>query len=449
MKILYTVHQFLPDFFSGTEILTYDTAKEMVKRGHEVCIFTGHLGKQEKGPSSATDAYEVNGLPVYRFFYAPDAPDIAQNPIRSEYDNPAALDFFKETVSRIKPDIVHFYHLQRMSAEMIDICASLNLPMVYFATDFWAMCPKQQLFLPDYSFCEGPNDLCVNCLRHFLADSRFKVINSVVKRIPDRMLRYLVRHLAEHNQPTWSKAEQVRALVKRDGFLKKRFKKIDKILVSTSFMAEAFKKWGMEGSKLGCLAFGIDDCSIGPTSEKGNQAGLRIGFIGSLFDHKGAHVLIEAIRRLPDNLPVEVSLYGDMTQFPGYAKRLVKLAGDDPRIRFKGTFRPERISQVFSSMDLLTVPSLWHENTPLVIYSAQQSKVPIIGSNVSGISEIVSDGVNGLLFERGNSAALAFIIETLCNDRARVKALSRNARVPNSLSAYADRLEAVYMQIKK
>ena len=41
MRLLLTAHQFLPEYFSGTEILTYTTAKELQRRGHEVLVFTG------------------------------------------------------------------------------------------------------------------------------------------------------------------------------------------------------------------------------------------------------------------------------------------------------------------------------------------------------------------------------------------------------------------------
>ncbi|MBK7766259.1 MAG: glycosyltransferase [Sulfuritalea sp.] len=59
-----------------------------------------------------------------------------------------------------------------------------------------------------------------------------------------------------------------------------------------------------------------------------------------------------------------------------------------------------------AELDVLVVPSLWHENSPLVIYSAQAARCPVIGSDVEGIAEVVRDDVDGLLFQRGNVAAL-------------------------------------------
>ena len=68
MKILYTTHQFLPDYSAGTEILTYSTAKEISRRGHEVSIFTGYPVKGAVEASHAFDRYEYDGMIRRSFF---------------------------------------------------------------------------------------------------------------------------------------------------------------------------------------------------------------------------------------------------------------------------------------------------------------------------------------------------------------------------------------------
>jgi glycosyltransferase involved in cell wall biosynthesis len=99
-------------------------------------------------------------------------------------------------------------------------------------------------------------------------------------------------------------------------------------------------------------------------------------------------------------------IYGDPEAFPEYAARLRRIAANDPRIRFCGAFPNEKISDIFSTLDVLVVPSIWYENTPLVIYSAQACRCPVIASNLG----VCGGGVheeNGLLFEPGNPADLA------------------------------------------
>jgi glycosyltransferase involved in cell wall biosynthesis len=87
---------------------------------------------------------------------------------------------------------------------------------------------------------------------------------------------------------------------------------------------------------------------------------------------------------------------------------------------------------------------LWYENTPLVLYSAQVAKVPVVATDLGGLNEVITDGENGFLFERGNVKGLSDIIRMLCNDRSVVKRLSDHARQPKSISSYVDELERIY-----
>ena len=81
--------------------------------------------------------------------------------------------------------------------------------------------------------------------------------------------------------------------------------------------------------------------------------------------------------------------------------------GNSAFIKFHGAFPHERLGEILSKIDVLVVPSQWHENNPRVIQEAFASKTPVLGSNVGGISEFVQHEVNGLLFERGDVVELA------------------------------------------
>ena len=83
--------------------------------------------------------------------------------------------------------------------------------------------------------------------------------------------------------------------------------------------------------------------------------------------------------------------------------------GDD--IHFLGAFPHSRLGEVFSGIDILVVPSQWHENNPRVIQESFASKTPVIASDVGGIAEFVKHGVNGLLFQRDQAKELTQKIE--------------------------------------
>jgi len=237
-----------------------------------------------------------------------------------------------------------------------------------------------------------------------------------------------------------------KALAARPGILRERMNRIDAILVATGFMGETLARFGVERERIRRVPFGIPGGgrTSPPAAERGGRKTFRAGFIGTLYEHKGAHVLLEALRRLPEDLPVEVLLYGDAAWFPSYGERLRSLAGGDGRVRFCGTFPGERTGEVLGGMDVLVVPSLWHENSPLVILEAQRAGVPVIASRVGGTSELIREGENGFLFERGDDGELARVLERLCRDGDLAGRLSRNAPAPRTMESYAGEIEGIY-----
>jgi glycosyltransferase involved in cell wall biosynthesis len=93
---------------------------------------------------------------------------------------------------------------------------------------------------------------------------------------------------------------------------------------------------------------------------------LRIGYIGRLVEQKGVHILLHATRALPAELNIALTIHGDVNAYPRYAKELRRLAGDDARIAFCGAYAPNQAGAVLAQLDVLVVPSIWYENTPLV-----------------------------------------------------------------------------------
>ncbi len=166
MRIAYTTHQFFPEYGAGTEVLTLRTAREMRARGHEAVVFTGYPVKGQFSRENAEDAYEYGGLPVFRFRHSNNWSLLPENPMEAEYENLFFAGLFRRELRRFRPDVVHFYHLQRVSASAVAVCLELGIPMVYTVTDFWPLCPTNQLLLPDLSLCEGPDGDGANCIAH-------------------------------------------------------------------------------------------------------------------------------------------------------------------------------------------------------------------------------------------------------------------------------------------
>ncbi len=441
MRILLTVHQFLPEHSSGTEILTLHTALELKARGHEVQVLTAIPAATGMPDEERFDRYEVDGISVTRFRHAHSPMGDQNNVAEQEYDNHLVARHFASLAESFRPDVLHFFHLARLSASIVEVCLQRGIPTVLTPTDFWFVCPTCQLRLPDGTMCPGPDRVAANCVRHFAGLKPHGLAAAALDRLPGMAVVGMVKAASLPPFRRFGAARLVSALSRRQGFLKDRLNRIDKVLVPTRLMQRTLQGHGLNPAHVEYCAYGI---RLPRTIARGlhAQGQLKIGVIG-LGEHKGAHILVQAVRKLP-GLDLALRIYGRPADCPEYVQRLEELAGGDPRVEFCGGFPNDEIGVVLSQLYVLAVPSLWFENAPLVVYSAQAAGVPVIASDVAGIAELVTDGDNGRLFPAGDVDSLARILAQLTANPGQLAALAARARKPKTIATYADELLAVY-----
>lgn len=447
MKILLTVHQFLPEYYAGTEILTFNTAKVLQSLGHEVSVFCGFFNNAQLADADRFDSYEYDGIPVTRFHHDFVPMGEQQNIVELEHNNLLFARYFRTHLIALRPDIVHSFHLQRLSASAIDVCHDLDIPMVLTPTDFWFVCFTNQLRLPDNATCRGPDRNSVNCLRHMVTLTQSPNVVALLKKLPDWLVAAIIWLLNKGVLPRYPVADQVRALSCRPFFLIQRLNMVDRVIAPTRLMESILTGRGLRPEKVVYNPFGINLAHIRHTVRARPDGKLVIGFIGTLYEHKGPHVLVAALRSLAGFKPVELRIYGKTDEYPDYVEELKKSVGNDERISFCGTFPYEEIGNVFAKLDVLAVPSIWHENTPLVIYSALAAGCPVIASDMGGISEVIRHEVNGLLCEPGNAVEFAAAIRRLAIDRILLQKLSENCKTPKSIQEYVEELAVTYRQV--
>ncbi len=446
VRILLTTHQYLPEYFSGTEILTRDTARALKGMGHEVRIFTGYPVQGDIKDVQRFDSYIYEDIEVERFKHSHVPMGGQSNVVEAEYNCRYFAQYFEAYLRRVKPDIVHFFHLGRLSASAVEVCERFGIPTVLTPTDFWLICPTCQLRLPDNSLCTGPDLMGQNCLRHIVANTQPDEIKRKVSNTPSWLLVVVIFAIRMGFFTGNKYAQYVRALSERPRYLRAQMKKIDCIFHPTKIMEQMLKKNNIKPKMLKRLPYGINTNYIQRSVRDNKSNPIRVGYIGGLAEHKGIHILIKALNILK-NESIETKIYGGLEDSPDYVDQLYELAGDDKRVKFFGSFPNEEIGTVLNGIDVLVVPSIWYENTPLVIYSAQAAGCPIIASDVGGISEVVKDSVNGLLFPAGDPQALALALKTLSHDRDLLKQMAERAIEPLSAERYASALLKTYTDL--
>ena len=152
MRILLVVHQFFPEFRSGTETLTRRTAEELKRRGHTVCILTA-TPHQPSRPVWTREQWE--GLDIIRFspnpVSSPLCGGVEQSYLRPEFESDFAL-----LLKELKPDLMHVFHLRRHTLSLVRAAVRCSVPMVASLTDYWLACPTGQMQFPAAVACDGP-----------------------------------------------------------------------------------------------------------------------------------------------------------------------------------------------------------------------------------------------------------------------------------------------------
>jgi glycosyltransferase involved in cell wall biosynthesis len=423
MRVLYLVHQYFPRSIGGTEIYTHGLARRAQAAGHEVRVVATHESPGGKPDDFQTETSVHENIPLTEIHFNLS---LMSHPARAEYSNPLIGRAVAEQLRAFRPDVVHAMHAMKLSAAALEACYEQRVPVIVTLCDFWFLCPRHTLLKSDGSLCSGPNGFfkCVPCVQNLHGFAA----------------------VPENARGLFSFANDVRAIAARPRALRRALLKTQRIIALSNFAKDMFVQNGFPATRMEVIPHGleIDDLTAPGVLPARQDGVLRVGFIGSLVPHKGAHLLLEALTLISE-ATVEVLIYGAVPE-NDYGRDLRAVALRDARVRLMGTFEPCAMGEVLRSFDVLAMPALWYENQPLVIKAAQHVGVPVLASAIGSLPEMIENGVNGWLVERSTPQAwaenLARLVSTpLPNCKPqRVKTMDENAlemmRIYEEVSCY-------------
>jgi glycosyltransferase involved in cell wall biosynthesis len=152
-------------------------------------------------------------------------------------------------------------------------------------------------------------------------------------------------------------------------------------------------------------------------------------FVGRVTPYKGISVAIEALARLRSEHAIAAKLVVVGPEDRGYAASMRELAvrlGVGQEVLWRGQAPPQEVARAMARAHALIMPSVWEEPFPLVTIEAALAHVPLVASDVGGVSEGMQDGEHALLFPRGDAAMAA-------------AALARTLREPGPTAARVQR----------
>jgi glycosyltransferase involved in cell wall biosynthesis len=460
-RVLLTVHKFFPEHKAGTEVLTLKVAQGLMSRGYEVLVVTANPPDIDARHPSMDEwrDYVHEGVNVHSI---EEGLRLKGYTFKHEYHHQAIKKHFDGVLARFKPDLVHIFHAQNLTSSIIDSCEESGVPIVSSLTDFWFVCPVVQLKRPDGALCRGPSPGATNCLTCYtpeLIPPAGQLIEAVKKKSPavgkfvDALPNPLQIACAKGLQVGYSAAKlpaAVRATTERPKALQLAANKNKAIMVPTKLMRDIFVENGIKPELLHHVPFGLDQSNLKGHQEKTPSSQLRIGFIGTIFEHKGLDLLIKAFQKFPSQTAAVLRIYGDINQFPEYGQTIKALINVKPeQIELRGTFPNAELGGILDNIDVLVVPSRWYENTPLVIQSALATKTPVVATDLGGMSELVKHEQNGLLFKLNDYDSLHDQLARLVADRTLLQRFMNNIPPERTIEAMVDDIEAVYEKVLK
>lgn len=441
MKILFISNGFPPLHWAGTETYTAGLATQLSRRGHHVQVLCG--GEWVEGPAywNGVTEDQWRGATVRRINVNWTK---GRNPFRYLYDNPEVARFLADDLRARRPDILHVTSCERLSASVINVAKDAGVPVVLSLTDFWFLCPRLTLMRTDGENCSGETTgwECTTCMA-----GHARALKWPRALLPDAVVEPLVYGLTD--VPWVARQRGIRGQIgdvnARKRFLRAAFARTDARFTASAFVRDRLAASGFD-APVTVRPYGHDISWLDSAQPKvPSSSRLRIGFIGQIVLHKGVHVLIDALRRLPQHVRtrIDVRIYGDPDQAPEYVAELTRMMGDPPLASLMGVYSHDDTGRVFSTLDVLVVPSLWFD-FPLIIHEALASGTPVVATHLGAMAEAITHGVNGLLFERGNAQELADHLRTLVENPTLLDTLKSGMTPVKTVGADVDEFERLY-----
>jgi len=445
-RILFVVHGFPPQDLAGTEVYTLTTARALQNHGHDVAVF--HRYAAPEAPDYRLDTGEYEGLRTYKLVN-----NFRYDGIGETYENHHVEDRFGEVLAREQPDLVHFQHCLHTSVSLISLCEDRGIPTVVTLNDYWFICPTVQLILPDRSLCRVKQGglICIRCARN--RSKRERAVR--LARIGVRCLGPLAnlgpalysRLVAYFPGLRRDAFEDAVALCRRPGSILRHLRRAGRLISPSRFLRQRYLEFGLDPEQILYQRYGIQTARLRGKARVPRQGPLRVGFIGSFVWYKGLHVLLEAFQGISPSLAV-LKVYGNPdapAEVRPYGETCRRLAAGAP-VEFEGPLAQADLYEAHRNLDILVVPSLWYENSPLVILEAMAAGTPVVTSDLGGMAEMVVDGETGFLFPRGNAGALRECILALAEEPSRVEAMCGRLKSPKDIDMNLAELVLLYRQ---
>jgi glycosyltransferase involved in cell wall biosynthesis len=314
-------------------------------------------------------------------------------------------------MSDFRPDVVHMHNIyHQLSPSVLRPVARRRTPVVMTLHDYKLACPT-------YRFLDHGN-LCQACLGgHFH--------QAVLRRCKDGSLGSSAVMAGELFLHTVTRA----------------YAPVGIFICPSQFLAGRMRAAGVFPRRLRHVPHFIETAGMGVKSAPGG--GVVVA--GRLSSEKGVDVAIRAVGRM-DGVVLDVAGTGPEEES---LRRLAESVAPG-RVRFHGLLDKAEVERLMLAASVVAVPSRWYENQPMVVLEALARGVPVVGSALGGMPELIEPGVTGDLVPANDPDALARALSAYVTDPERGFGMRGRARAVIEMEfsprRHLERIDATYAE---
>jgi glycosyltransferase involved in cell wall biosynthesis len=348
----------------GADKVYLNTGELLERYGHEVIYFSF---KNKKNIYCLQEKYFLEEPSKFRVF------------LNMFYNKQAAIKI-EQLIHDEKPDIAHLHSFWGgMTPSVCIVLRKYNIPIVHTVHDYNLICPVT-------TSIDSKGNICEECRGKYFYKCAYK------RCFKGSFIKSFILASALFFRNKFYNPLQV-----IDGF----------VFVSRFAYNQHLKYMPELNKSNSIILFNFNPITPVPKPEKFIRKYFL--FLGRLSYEKGLFTLIGAFSRLRD---VKLKIVGTGPQ-ETILKDTVRKSGAD-NIEFAGFKSGDELKSIISDASFNIVPSEWWENNPLSVIEAYSAGVPVIGSKVGGIPEIIVEGKTGYLFEMKNVDHLTKVV-TIAN----------------------------------
>lgn len=434
MKVIHVPYCYWPEPVGGTEIYVDSLCREQRKLGLDTVV---------AAPGEQNAGYVHCGVKVRRFGVSPAVPDVKE---MYGAGDPLAAANFGAILEQERPDVVHMHALTRgASLRGLREARRRGIPVVFSYHTPTVSCQRGTLLRFGNEVCDGALEVrrCAQCTLSSRGLSR--LASTIVGSIPEAFGRRIGQ--AGLSGRLWTAARMAELIALRQDAFHAVMEEADHVVALCEWVKDLLLRNRVPEAKISVSRQGLDPYPS-PCMLREGALGRRVAFLGRLDATKGVDILIKAFERLP--LPdASLDVFGIVQGEGGkaYLSSLRRLAGTDGRIQFRPPVAATDVIECLASYDVLAVPSQVLETGPRVVLEAFAAGIPVIGSNLGGIAELVSHGIDGLLVEPASVNAWTDALKQVLGNTEFLGRLRRGVRPPKLAAEVARQMADLYCSV--